>query len=333
VYEGIIIPDLLEAVQTLPSVTVYRGSTELGRASKGAAQALLGKVYLFRGQYNEAKAQFKAVVESGDYELVASFRDNHDESNENNKESLFEVQFITGGNGWSTSTEERGSEGCLFPIWGGHPSNGDFYNWMPTIKLVSEFEPEDTMRKNATAFYPGGPRWDPAGKNEPWELLDAAGNRVRPEGTFAMRKFIQSGRDVTNTQSGINYRLIRYADVLLMYAEALNETDGPAAALPFINLVRRRAKVPDYPTAAFPASSSADVFNIIMHERMVELGGESHRWNDLCRWDNLGKIDMTPIIKNPTHPDPRGAFDKNKHKLLPIPQGELDVNPLLTQNP
>jgi hypothetical protein len=126
---------------------------------------------------------------------------------------------------------------------------------------------------------------------------------------------------------------MRYSDVLLMYAEALNELGATTEALTYINRVRERVKMPNYPTAGYPATTQGDVFRIIMHERFVEFGGEQQNWNDLVRWDNNGKIDMTPYFHNPIDPGNRKMlFDKTKHKFLPIPQRETDVNPNAVQN-
>ncbi|MBD0260327.1 MAG: RagB/SusD family nutrient uptake outer membrane protein, partial [Cytophagales bacterium] len=106
-------------------------------------------------------------------------------------------------------------------------------------------------------------------------------------------------------------------------------------ALPYLNQVRERADMPPYPTADYPAATRDDVFRILMHERMVELGGEQKRWLDLVRWDDNGKLDMSTYIQNSAQPGLRRSnFNKAVHKLLPVPQSELDINPnLRPQNP
>ena len=119
--------------------------------------------------------------------------------------------------------------------------------------------------------------------------------------------------------------IIRYADLLLMYAEALNEVSGPETALPLINEVRARVNMPNYPTPDYPAASSDDVFNIIVHERMVELACEAIWWNDLVRWDNAGKLNMNAFVNNT-------SFNKSFHKVLPIPEPELSTNLAMEPN-
>ncbi len=122
---------------------------------------------------------------------------------------------------------------------------------------------------------------------------------------------------------------------MLRYAEVLSETDGPAAAQPYLNQARRRVNMPEYPTAAYPAGSREEVFRIIMHERMVELGGEQLRFQDLVRWDDNGKISMDDYIKNsPRESTRRPLFNKACHKIFPVPLTELSTNPNLgPQNP
>jgi hypothetical protein len=133
--------------------------------------------------------------------------------------------------------------------------------------------------------------------------------------------------DNENSNSGINFRVIRYADVLLMMAEAENELTGPAAALPYINQVRARADVnmPPYPTAQYPTGTKDEMLKAIMHERRVELGGEQIRNRDIRRWRRQGKLDSEPI-----------PVFKPYQDRLPIPFVEIDNNSALDngdQNP
>ena len=134
-------------------------------------------------------------------------------------------------------------------------------------------------------------------------------------------------RDNENSQSGINFRSIRYADVLLMMAEVENETSGPAAALPYLNRTRNRASVmmPEYPTAAYPTGTKEQTRIAIQHERQVEMPGEQVRNRDIRRWRRLGFLANEPITNW-----------SSRYDLLPIPTSELDNNSALTnadQNP
>jgi starch-binding outer membrane protein, SusD/RagB family len=137
-----------------------------------------------------------------------------------------------------------------------------------------------------------------------------------------------------NVNVGINYRLWRYADVLLLLAECENEAGNIAAAVGYLNQVRARPSVnmPLYGSAAmntagFPVTSKAEVFKAVQHERQIELCGEEIRNIDILRWRKNGKL---------TGPDPISYFQANKYEFLPIPQSEFNTNPKITaadQNP
>jgi hypothetical protein len=320
------IADLKDAKNLLPLPAEW-GNAELGRATKGAAGALLGTLYLHLGRYGEAKAELAEVVTSGAYDLIADYKQNFDNTLENNMESVFEIQFNANtGDVWTGGQSQDGTnvaETHMYSFLYGAPQ-GAGWNLQPSEKLFNAYEPADP-RKSGTILYPGGVAFnDLNGNPATWTAADQA----NPASRLGSAKYLSKTTRLPGFGgpfSDINIRIIRYADVLLMYAEALNETDGPAAALPYTNRVRKRADMPEYPTAEYAAATKEDVFKIIMHERMVELGGEQKRWMDLVRWDNNGKIDMSTYINRP-------SFNKAIHKLLPIPQSERDINPNLSQN-
>jgi hypothetical protein len=150
------------------------------------------------------------------------------------------------------------------------------------------------------------------------------GNIERPSWRKYQMIYKRPSEDV---RSGINFRVIRYADVLLMMAEVENEVSGPSAALPYINQVRAREDVqmPPYPTAQFPTSNQAQMRTAIQHERRVEMAGEQIRNRDIRRWRKLGFL--------PSEPIPNW---NQRYSLLPIPLEEIDNNSALTnsdQNP
>jgi len=130
------------------------------------------------------------------------------------------------------------------------------------------------------------------------------------------------GRTNEGFSSGNNYRMIRYADVLLIYAEALNGVNRTADAYQYVNLVRSRVGMPPLPAGM----SQSRFMQQIKHERIVELSGEGWRWADLLRWGELGpELQVRDIeFKN---------FIKGKNEYYPIPQSDIDLNPNLTQNP
>jgi hypothetical protein len=132
-------------------------------------------------------------------------------------------------------------------------------------------------------------------------------------------------KDFEGYNSPNNWRYIRYADVLLMYAETLNATGSTATAYQYVDRVRQRAGLPTL-TAAMPGLTQPQFLAQLKHERITELTGEGHRWNDLARWGDLGP---GLVARDPGFT----LFTVGKHELLPVPQQEIDINPTLDQNP
>jgi len=320
----LIFSDLAEAENRLPLKSEYSGA-DVGRATKGAAQALAAKIHLFRANYAEAKTFLEKVISSNEYQLVNRYLDNFEEENENNSESIWEIQMseaFGGDGGWNAD----GSSIAEVTFRGQEYGPNAWRNLIPNRTLIAEYETEATGAakndpRNSYNFYRVGDSYnngqsvlgpgDVQGPNVPsWRKYQTIDKRAQEE-----------------SQSGINFRVIRYADVLLMMAEVENELSGPSAALPFINLVRSRPDVamPPYPTAQYPVGNQQQMFEAIMHERRVELAGEQIRNRDLRRWRRAGKLTSEPIP---------GYTDKND--LLPIPLQEIDNNSALTnsdQNP
>jgi hypothetical protein len=322
---SLIFSDLTEAINRLPLRSAYTGNN-VGRASKGAAQALAAKTHLFRGEFAQARPFLLDIISSGQYKLVDRYLDNFEEENENNEESIWEVQmseaFGTAG-GWSGD----GSNIAEITFRGQEYGPNAWRNLIPSLALVNDFEKVATGAEKddprvSYSFYRLG---DPF--NNGANILsqaDVQGDNNRPSWRKYTNLYKRPGED---QRSGINFRVIRYADVLLMMAEVENEVNGPSAALPYINQVRARADVqmPPYPTAQFPASSQAQMRTAVQHERRVELSGEQVRNRDIRRWRRLGLLAGEPI--------PNWA---SRYDLLPIPLAELDNNSALTnadQNP
>lgn len=305
--------DLTKAIASLPLRSEY-GSADQGRISKGAAQALLGKAYLFQEKYNEAITQFRAVINSNEYALMANYRDNFVEFNQNNeyvefnKESLFEASF-------------QGQDKAVGASWGDdYPGVGEgtwraieygvsgFQNTSPSDALVAAY-PDTDPRKSANFFGPGS-RWyngEYPFSNLGWEhkkysLADVGGTN-----------------DLDFNGSSINMRIIRYADVLLMAAEALNALGQDAEAVGYVNQVRNR---PSVNIGNLPANQTTGTAlrDAIRNERRLELALEQVRKRDIIRWGIARQV-----LGN--------RFVEGKHELLPIPQAEIDLNPNLNQNP
>lgn len=314
IYEEVIIPDLKDAMQRLPRREEY-GSKDLGRASKGAAAGMLAKVYLTLGRYSESLEMCKIVEELG-YVLNPDYSDcfGGEERHKNTAESLFEIQYfgLTKADFWSDE-----NQACWLSTYMG-PRNSNWvgggYGWnQPTQEFVDQYE-EGDLRKDKTVLYEGCPPFD--GKQYKGTMSSTGYN---------VRKFLVplsvSPEYNTNSASII---VLRYADVLLMKAEALNELGNTEEAVEPLYEVRKRAGLTD--RAAVEGLSQNQMRELIRKERRLELAFEGHRWFDMVRWDNgdyaldflhsIGKVNA-----------------QSKHLLLPIPKEEIDNNPNLKQNP
>lgn len=293
----VIIADLLAAEAGLP---VSHSGANLGRVTKGAAQALLGKVYLYNKDYANAEKYFLLVINSGKYGLMDNFQEVWHRSFENNKESIFEVQFADiGGSG------SNGRNGSYLPAVNGATGSG-----LATKRAFDAFDPTDP-RRAMSIFRPG----DSFAPNVSTAL--ATFSAVWSATGYAVKKGMWPIMYVNS--NGINYPIIRYADVLLMYAEAANELNKLTEARAAVNQIRARPSVNMPAITAANTGTKAAMFNAINKERQVELMFEFIRFNDLRRW-GLALQELGPIGY------------QAKHALFPIPQLELDINPKLTQN-
>ena len=329
-----VISDFKAAADLLPPS--YTDANNKGRATKGAALGYLGKAYLFTKDFPNAKITFKQVIDLGVYSLVSNYRDNFTDTNENNSESLFEVQF------------SRDAGGVLLG-WGGSPAVGwgktsaraitygpRAFGWtdvQPTFTLFNEFQQEKTItntidpRLDATMFYnkPGGMQL--YGKDF---ATFYAGNAGDLNDLFC-RKYQNSDGAYANEfdwRSGINERLLRYADVLLMYAECLNETSDTPGAYTYIQMVRNRVGLPNLATVK-PNMTQAQMREQIGHERFLEFPLEGHRFDDIRRWGWLQDPVKLAWLKSR---DVEFNSYAAGREFFPIPQLERDNNPGTAQN-
>jgi hypothetical protein len=326
-----IIRDLEFAQDNLPETY----DTDVGRATWGAATAYLGKAHLFNENWEQADAEFEKIIDSGLYELVDNPRWNGDLQHENNAESIWEIQFTTevGGN-------EVGFGGVPAPNWGEvqwrsitfSPVGYGFADVEPTQSLFDDFQEEETTggeddpRLGATMFYnqPGETVYGDDFQQVYSDQINAGENPIY------WRKYQRdsSGPEPT-TGSGLNIRAMRYADVLLMYAETRNELGDQATAAQYIQQVRDRANLPDR-ESEFAALSQEEMRDRIAQERKLELAGEGKRFDDIRRWGWLDDQEkMQQLVEN--DPGFEGYVDGREY--LPIPQSELDTNPAAEQNP
>ncbi|GAB3166557.1 RagB/SusD family nutrient uptake outer membrane protein [Telluribacter humicola] len=292
-----IIQDFTDAEGVLPAT--YTGA-DRGRATRGAAKAFLAKVYLTRQEWTKAAAKAKEVIDSGTYDLWANYGDAFQIANKNGKEAVFEMQALGGGFG-----EGSWMQGYMRP-------NFDRVNGIAGFG-------DDPVTENLYKTY----REDDKRRNVAIRLYSATSTPAAPA-SVAFPGYVYKYLDPSATANGDgsnNYPIIRYADVLLMYAEALNEISaGNPEAYTAINRIRSRAGLPELA----PTLSQAEFRDSVLLERRLELAFEGHRWYDLARTKRL----ISAInAQNPT------IKVEERHYLFPIPQTEIDVNPALTQNP
>lgn len=307
----LIISDLTNAIQLLPPKSSY-SQQDVGRATKGAAYGTLAKVYLTLGNYQET-VNMATQVEGLGYALNPNYASNFDINNENSQESIFEVQYASDGGFSFWNNENQAS--WASPFMGPRGSNfvGGSFGWnQPTQEFINQYEAGD-LRKDVTILYEGCPDFDGKQYQSSYSLTG-----------FNVRKFLVPLSVVSSyDNSPLNFPVLRYSDVLLMKAEALNELGQTLQAETYINMVRNRAGLDNIQSGL----SKNDFRDAVLKERRIELAFEGQRWFDLIRVNNgeygldflhaIGKTNAT-----------------QKHLLFPVPQIEIDRNPkLLPQNP
>ena len=333
-----IIADLEMAENMLPEN--WTGEN-LGRPTSGAATALKGKSYLYMKEYEPAATALGSLV--GKYSLLpgAQFGDNFTTTNENNSESVFELQFLGQDTFvWGSDIPGTGSMGN-FHIDYAPPSKSPDRSHVVNPWLKDLFGANgDTTRRNETLVYvfPGATGYGGVAFTTDMTEDITTANDAGVEPIFS-RKYAgmdlgeRDAVDFLGTNVGNNWRIIRYADVLLMLAEALNEDSRTSEAIPHIDMVRDRAGL-TLIADTNPTINQADMRQAIIEERAMELAGEGHRFFDLVRW-GLADDYMGGTSLHGDHPKSLsgGAFENGKHELIWIPNSERDANPNLNQNP
>lgn len=341
---NLILEDLTKANYMLPVRSAMKAE-DLGRATKGAAQAMLLKVNLYMASpywnkqltqdaatyYAAAKQWGDSIIASGEYSLCPNYEDNFSLAGENGQESVFEIQYMevpwgdygegfgfTAGSFTQILTRSRSSL-----IGGGWGFNH------PTQNLYDEFEPTDIRR-------------DVAILNPADSLIETPSVEIYLGSRYLNNKYgmyrdpaDQGGGfgkwSLHATRGPLNNRQIRYADVLLMYAEAALGAGDEATARTYINKVRTRVGLTDI--------AHADNATL-RHERRVELAMEGHRWFDLVRWEGVAgnglkaHMDAYKATETQEAQSHIQEFVAGKHELFPIPQEEIQLNPTpMKQNP
>ena len=325
---------LLQAIEKLPLAGDIP-TAEYGRVSKGAAQTLLAKTYMQQGKYTEAEPLLKAVIDSDQYILLPDFADNFTETNAVNQEAVFVINFLEGGTIDNTDVKNR------FRLFSVAEENGVWGDIQATNLMLNAFNTEEAktgskdyrmdhtiIHPNSSLTYYGlsGETWASLGPNPDLQTgfmkyseQDAVANNVDPVTG-------QQSNIANENDGGTDYIVLRYADVLLMYAEVLNNLGQTALAVPFINQVRSRSSRPDLQNAYPDATASQAAFlEQIKHERILELSGENWRLFDLKRWGMYNNA-------NQVNDENFATFTDGKNEVEPIPQSELDINANLRGN-
>ena len=303
-----IIADLKEA-QDLP---VSYSTAEDGRATQGAAKALLANVYMTLHKYAEAETILAEIINSGRYSLLENtpgslnidgYKNVFSPVNHNSKEGIFEIQFLKGGYGEGSNYANNfapENSGTNVVAVGGTGGNN-----IPEMDIYNAYEEGDRRRdfSMSLGYYDNR-------KNNEW----------------VESRYVCKFMDVPyqNNDASNNYPVIRYADVILMYAEALNQNGKTAEACKYLNMTRRRGfgyQTTETSPVDLQTTDKAQFALMVEQERRVELAFENHRWFDLIRTGRAVEVMRSK------------GFSLNETNLIcPIPQKQIDVNPKLTQN-
>lgn len=303
-----IIADLKEA-QDLP---VSYSTAEDGRATQGAAKALLANVYMTLHKYAEAETILAEIINSGRYSLLENtpgslnidgYKNVFSPVNHNSKEGIFEIQFLKGGYGEGSNYANNfapENSGTNVVAVGGTGGNN-----IPEMDIYNAYEEGDLRRdfSMSLGYYDNR-------KNNEW----------------VESRYVCKFMDVPyqNNDASNNYPVIRYADVILMYAEALNQNGKTAEACKYLNMTRRRGfgyQTTETSPVDLQTTDKAQFALLVEQERRVELAFENHRWFDLIRTGRAVEVMRSK------------GFSLNETNLIcPIPQKQIDVNPKLTQN-
>jgi starch-binding outer membrane protein, SusD/RagB family len=325
-----VIKDLTEAQIDLPSS--YTGA-DLGRATKHAAQLELARALMFKGEYAAAKTKITA---SGLFSLTEKFSDNFLEETEQNKESIFEVEFdnkngMTWDNGdgdnlsWS-GPRKSSIRHQMYSVVG-------WRNVIPSNKMIDAFErpqkgdSKRDPRMNYSLYFKEDIVNNGKGKLEidyPVQGNTSILDKVAQKISWQIYSACYKNADGYYELNGINMRILRYSEVLINLAECENELGNSAVAVALLNQVRSRGdvKMPAYPTTNYPTATKDQILTAVQHEKMVELPAQQVRTKDILRWRKQGKLKSEPLP----------YFTKDKHELLPIPTFELDINPNIKSN-
>jgi hypothetical protein len=327
---GIMERELKLAIPDLPQASEYN-SSEYGLVTKGAAQSLLGKVYMQQHKYTEAETEFFNVIESSEYYLNSNYASNFDGTDFVNPEAIFIVNFVFEGSEGPNSNDYS-IRPQLFSLRETKNTWGDV---QATNFILDEFNKEMDIdgnpdpRRDETIFHEHSSK---TYYGENWEFWyygnEEEDGVLNPDIKTMFFKY--SDQVAVNSNGGTvapqlcktDFIIIRYADVLLLYAEALNQNGKTGEAYTYVNMVRDRSNM----NPLTPGLGIFDFSTQIKHERVTELAGELVRFEDLKRWGDYGPNSK---VNDPNFE----TFIVGRSELAPIPQSEIDLNSNLIQNP
>lgn len=348
---------LNELTEIAPLLEVKYSGDDIGRITRGAALTLKARMEIFEGDYGACLSTCQEVMKLG-YVLYPDYRGLFKIANENNSEVILDVQYVE-------NLYPNNRLGVMVPS-----SKGGWSSINPTQSLVEEYDcidglptneslnydPQEPYKKrdprlSATVLCPGdlynGLYFNPI------DVADPNGDyyvpRNRSKTGYNPRKYVDELADYANMwDNGMNMIVMRYAEVLLMYAECKTETNSiDDSVYDALDLIRNRAGMPEVDRVRY--ASQSDLRKLIRHERRVELAMEGLRWFDICRW-KIGEDVMPGDVKGAwlgTVDPATGAlslngeqifvetrqFDAAKNYLWPIPQSVIDATPAIEQNP
>ncbi len=310
----IIYPDYEYAIANLPKRSDYPAE-DLGRMTKGAAEGLYARIKLFYGDFETVETLTESIIESKEYELVPTLGKIFSHDNEFNEESIFEIgglattNQVLGGNQYANTQGVRGT-----------PNKGWGFS-RPAYPFIQELEANQDPRMESSILF----------LNEVIDGQTIVGEAATPDTTMENGRIVEIEcynqkvwvpGPTSETSFSHNRRILRYADVLLMHAEALVENGKASDALPFINQIRARARGGSNVLPDITTTNPSELKEAILNERKYELAFEGLRFWDLIRTGKAIEV-MGPL-----------GFVAGKNEFLPLPQSEIDISQgLILQNP
>ena len=348
--------DFKTAKEYLP---ITRPSDEAGRVTKGTAIAYLGKTYNYLKRYEEGEAELKTIMQSPyTYDLTENFEDNFTEYTELNKESIFELVYEGKyGSGTWGAEGPNDTQGWVIPNFAGPQGTGGWFKWMPTASIVDDFIVEERPAGSDTRFdkrmytsffwkhsdyettVEDGAWFGDMSFDEIWEACATKRLRGEPDyptisgkpGRFLIKKFTNFYKNEAEANSmynqanqNNNLRVMRFAEVLLLHAEACIKTNKLAEAAADLTRIRDRAGL-----AKKTWNGADELWEEMVHQNELKFFFEGHRFFDLKRWYSYEEMKQI-FVKNKK----QGAENfQPKHFYLPIPQNELNTNEAIEQHP